>query len=242
MNNFTSNYYIEVNKRLEKIHSMQQENINTAAKLLYDAECNGNKIYTFGTGHSHLIGQELYARAGGYAKIYPILETELTLLTHPTKSTHIERMVEYADILEILYDIKAGDVVIASSNSGRNALVIEYMMRLKRRGVQIIAITSLTHSSQIASRHESGLRLFEVADVTIDNYAPYGDATTKLDENIKMGPVSTITSCFISQLIVGNFVEILVKHQHDAPVFKSSNMDGADAYNEFLFKQYVFKK
>ena len=87
---FTQDYYKEVEKRIRSIHTEDEKAIHEAAQLLFDAECSGHKIFTFGTGHSHMIGQDLYARAGGFAKIYPILEIELTLLTHPTKSTHIE--------------------------------------------------------------------------------------------------------------------------------------------------------
>lgn len=242
MNEFINTYYAELTKCIQDIHTQEQEHIEKAAQILFDAECNGHKIYTFGTGHSHMIGQDIYARAGGYAKIHPILEIELTLLTHPTKSTHIERTSDYANVLETLYDVKEGDVVIATSNSGRNALVIEYLTRLKNKGVTIIAMTSLTHSKKIASRHVSGLRLFELADVTLDNRAPYGDATTALSDTVKMGPVSTLTSCFIAQCIIGRFVEKLIEENHDAPVFRSSNMDNADAYNQTLFDQYVIKK
>lgn len=239
---FTQDYYKEVEKRIHSIHTEDEKAIHEAAQLLFDAECSGHKIFTFGTGHSHMIGQDLYARAGGFAKIYPILEIELTLLTHPTKSTHIERTADYADILETLYDVKEGDVVIAASNSGRNSLVIEYLSRLKKRGVKIIAITSLAHSKTIASRHASGLRLFELADIALDNRAPYGDATTSLSDTITMGPVSTLTSCYLSQLLIGTFVEKLIAAGHDAPVFRSSNSDGADAYNQELFDRYVIKK
>lgn len=241
MSKFTNTYFQEVSSRIADIQEHDQDMIEQAAQLLFDAECNGHKIWTFGTGHSHMIGQDIYARAGGYAKIYPILEIELTLLTHPTKSTHIERTADYADILETLYDVKEGDVVIATSNSGRNALVIEYLTRLKKRGVKIIAITSFTHSKKISSRHPSGLRLFELGDVALDNRAPYGDATTTISSDISMGPVSTLTSCFISQLMIGSFVEKLVASNHDAPVFKSSNMDGADAFNQVLFNKYILK-
>ena len=228
---FTQDYYKEVEKRIRSIHTEDEKAIHEAAQLLFDAECSGHKIFTFGTGHSHMI-----------AKIYPILEIELTLLTHPTKSTHIERTADYADILETLYDVKEGDVVIAASNSGRNSLVIEYLSRLKKRGVKIIAITSLAHSKTIASRHASGLRLFELADIALDNRAPYGDATTSLSNTITMGPVSTLTSCYLSQLLIGTFVEKLIAAGHDAPVFRSSNSDGADAYNQELFDRYVIKK
>lgn len=189
-----------------------------------------------------MIGQDLYARAGGYAKIYPIDEIELSLATHPTKSTQIERMAAYANVLEHLYDVRYGDVVIVTSNSGRNALVIEYVLRLRKKGVKIIAITSLKHSQNTESRHKSKKRLFELADIVLDNQAPLGDAGVAIDENITMGPVSTITGCFLSQCMIGSMVEKLKENGMDAPVFRSSNTDGADAYNQALFDTYILKK
>lgn len=235
---FLDTYFHEIESRISCI-KQQRSLIEKAAELLFEAEKQHHKIYTFGTGHSHMIGQDLYARASGYAKIYPICEIEMTLATHPTKSTTLERTSAYADVLDTLYSIEEGDVLLVTSNSGRNSLLIEYVLRAKKKGAKIIAITSLTHSKTIASRHESGLRLFELADVVLDNYAPYGDATTSIKDDVRMGPVSTITGCFLAQSVVGRFVELLMEHGMDAPVFVSSNTDGADKRNKELFDKYV---
>lgn len=239
---FITHYAEALLSRLQAISQEDGEKIRAAATLLFNADIGGHKIYTFGTGHSHMIGQDIYARAGGFAKIYPILEPELTLVTHPTKSTHIERTAAYADILEQVYHPEAGDVVIAASNSGRNALVVEYLSRLKNRGVAIVAITSLPHSGAVSSRHPSGLKLCDLADVCLDNRAPYGDATVAIDDAHAMGPVSTITSCYLAQLIVGKFVTMLLADGQEAPVFYSGNMDNADAHNQALFDRYLLHR
>lgn len=239
---FVNEYHHFVMTTLETCFQRNEAAIHEAAKLLYDCEVSGGRIYTFGSGHSHMIGQDLYGRAGGYAKIYPILEGEMTLLTHPVKSTKLERIPAYADVLENIYDVKAGDVIIAASNSGRNGMVIEYLSRMKAKGVKIIGITSLEHSKTVTSRHESGLRLFELSDVVLDNMAPHGDAGVALSDAIKMGPLSTLSGCYLSQFIIGEMVELLLKDGKDAPVFRSSNIDGADEYNQNLFDQYVIKK
>lgn len=239
--NFINSYYKEVETCYARIME-EQKTIEEGAKLLVKAEQEGGCIYTFGSGHSHMIGQDLYARAGGYAKIYPITEIEMTLATHPTKSTTLERTAAYADVLDAVYHLKKNDALIVTSNSGRNSLIIEYCLRAKQKGVKIIAITSLAHSQTIASRHPSGYRLFELADVVLDNHAPYGDATTSIDESTKMGPVSTLTGCFLAQCLIGCFVEQLKAEDLDAPVFRSSNMDGADTYNQELFQRYVIPK
>lgn len=239
---FIDRYHTFVMDTFAAVFESNKDSIEQAAMLLFEAQTTGKRIYTFGTGHSHMIGQDLYARAGGFAQIYPIVEIELTLATHPTKSTQIERNAAYADILDQVYHLQEGDVMIAVSNSGRNPLVIEYVQRAKQKGVSIIAITSFKHSTAISSRHESGLRLFELADVVLDNEAPYGDAGVAIDETICMGPVSTLSGCYLAQAVVGRFVEVLREHQMEALVFRSSNMDGADAYNKELFDRYVIKK
>lgn len=225
---FLDTYFHEIESRISCI-KQQRSLIEKAAELLFEAEKQHHKIYTFGTGHSHMIGQDLYARAGGYAKIYPICEIEMTLATHPTKSTTLERTSAYADVLDTLYSIEEGDVLLVTSNSGRNSLLIEYVLRAKKKGAKIIAITSLTHSKTIASRHESGFRLFELADVVL----------TSIKDDVRLGPVSTITGCFLAQSVVGRFVELLIEHGIDAPVFVSSNTDGADERNKELFDKYV---
>lgn len=237
---FIDTYFKEVEQRFALMKE-ETEAIEQAAELLLEAEKGKHTIYTFGSGHSHMIGQDIYARAGGYAKVYPINEIEMTLATHPTKSTTLERTASYADVLDAIYTVEKGDVLIVTSNSGRNPLVIEYTMRARKKGAKIIAITSLSHSKTIASRHESGLRLFELADVVLDNHAPYGDATTPIDDTCSMGPVSTLTGCFLAQCVMGRFVELLKEHGMDAPVFASSNMDGADERNRELFQRYVIK-
>lgn len=238
MNTF-KRYYEEVSKRLQMIGDEDGELIEAAADLLFDCEVKGGTIYAFGTGHSHMIAQDLYGRAGGYAKVIPIVQVELTLLTHPTKSTIIERIPEYADVLENLYKIKENDVIIMCSNSGRNGLVVEYAMRCKAKGAKIIAVTSLTHSNAVASRHPSGLRLFEIADLVLDNRAPLGDATLQHDANTATGPVSTQLSCFLVQSLMSVYIQKRIDNGLDPLVFRSSNADNADDYNRVLFKKYM---
>lgn len=230
-------YYQTVNQDMDYIITHEKNQIKQASHMIRTCIHDGHKVYFFGTGHSYIIGQEIFARAGGYADFIPILENELGM-NHAFKSTLIERMPAYADVIMGLYTFKKGDVIVMTSNSGRNALLIELGMRLKKLGVKIIGITALEASKNSTSRHSSGLRLFEIADVVLDNRSVYGDASISHTKTIKTGPTSTIMSCFIAQLIVSDFVENEVKSDKDVPVFRSSNIDGGDEYNEQLFAQY----
>ena len=140
--NLMQNYYQELQKNMEYVISNESEAITKAATLMSTCIETENKVYFFGTGHSYIVGQEVFARAGGYAGFIPILENELGM-NHAFKSTLIERTTEYADVLLELYPFKKGDVIVMTSNSGRNALLIELGLRLKEMGVSIIAITAL---------------------------------------------------------------------------------------------------
>ncbi|MFR3684511.1 MAG: sugar isomerase domain-containing protein [Enterococcus sp.] len=235
--NLMQNYYQELQKNMEYVINSEAESITKAATLMSTCIQTENKVYFFGTGHSYIVGQEVFARAGGYAGFISMLENELGM-NHAFKSTLIERTTEYVEVLLELYPFKKGDVIVMTSNSGRNALLIELGLRLKDLGVSIIAITALDASKNSTSRHESGLRLFELADVVLDNRSVYGDASLSHNDEIKTGPTSTIMSCFIVQLLVSAFVQLEVEKGGDVPVFRSSNIDGGDAYNEKLFDRY----
>ena len=159
-------------------------------------------------------------------------------MNHAFKSTLIERTAAYADVIMGLYTFEKGDCIVMTSNSGRNALLVELALRLKGLGMQIICITALESSKASKSRHESGLRLFELADVVLDNRSVMGDASISHTEEIKTGPTSTNMSCFLVQLLVTEFVQKELARGVDAPVFRSSNIDGGDAYNKKLFEMY----
>lgn len=226
-----------ISESMEYIVNEESGAIEEAAEMMSACIQKERKIYFFGTGHSYMISQEVFARAGGYAGFIPILENELGM-NHAFKSTFIERTVEYADVVMGLYPFEKDDLIVMTSNSGRNPLLIEMALRLKERGVHIIALTALEASKNSISRHKSGLRLFELADIVLDNRSPYGDAGIAHTEDIRTGPTSTILSVFIVQLLVSAFVQLEIERGVDVPVFRSSNVDSGDEYNERLFEMY----
>ncbi|MFQ9632361.1 MAG: SIS domain-containing protein, partial [Coprobacillus cateniformis] len=81
----------------------QSENMKTVADIIVDRIKEGGRFFVFGTGHSHMVGEEFYARAGGLACVQLIAPMELTLGEHPLKSTQIERIAEYAHVIMMQY-------------------------------------------------------------------------------------------------------------------------------------------
>ena len=225
---------------VEKIKTTQKAAIQTAGELIGQAHRLGHHFYVSGSGHSHTVAEEFYARAGCLAFTIPILTNELTLTEHPTKSTHLERLEGYATILADLYEIGAGDVIVIASNSGRNAYPVELALTCKERGCKVIAITCMDHSLHVESRHSSGKKLYELADVVIDNCGKMGDAATKMEGvDVPILPTSSIANAFIVSAISATVMETLNREGFEVEVFTSNNVDGGDARNEAYFKRYT---
>lgn len=217
----------------------QEENLHRAALAVVDSLERGGSFYAVGTGHSHMVGEEFYARAGGLACVKLIAPMELTLGEHPLKSTRIERIAEYAQVILTQYKLKAGDVLLISSNSGRNAMIVELALECRRRGITAIAFTNLTHSRQVTSRHDSGQRLFEVCDIVIDNCGCEGDAAMDIEGvRGKMGASSSILGMFMAQSLGMEIAREMASRGMEVPVFLSANMDAGDAWNQKIMEEY----
>jgi uncharacterized phosphosugar-binding protein len=125
------------------------------------------------------------------------------------------------------------------SNSGRNAVPVEMCLESRAKGAKVIAMVSKKHASGCTSRHSSGLRMHEIADVTIDNCGDIGDASFPIEGlGYPIGATSNAVGIAIAQALVCRVVEILVQQGIEPPIFKSSNVDGGDAHNNALFEKY----
>ncbi len=231
------NYYQSV---VTRINETQIENIALAAKLTADAFEKGNKTFVTGSGHSHTFSEELYGRAGGLAFFIPMLTSELTLVEHPTKSTFVERLPGYAAILFELYGCKKDDVILIASNSGRNAYPVEMALCAKEAGLKVIAVTNVRHSMATASRHPSGKRLLELADVVIDNCGDLGDAAYHLEGiEAPVAPTSSVANSIIALLYTVEIARLLQQRGIEVPVFVSANVDGGFEKNEKYMRMYA---
>lgn len=233
-----SAYADQINLTLKTFQSTQGDNLDQSATLIVKAYQEHKRFLVFGSGHSHMIAEELYARAGGLAYVTPILQSELTLTDHPMKSTLIERTEGMAAVYFDLYHMEKGDVLLICSNSGRNALPIELARLAKEAGLSVIAFTNAAQTKVIASRHSQGKNLDHYADLIIDNCGAFGDAGFDIGDGVMMGSSSTIIGAFMAESL-----SILVATKIGAlgleiPVFKSSNLDGADDHNKQLMKKY----
>ncbi len=232
-------YFENLQKILARIATEQLDNIEKAARAVADTLENGGRVHAFGTGHSHMLAEEIFYRAGGLVNVNPILETSLMLHESAAKSTELERLEGYGEILFDHHSINQKDILFLFSNSGRNGVAIDLALIAGERGVKTVVITNMEHTMQGASRHSSGKKLFEAADIVIDNCGCHGDASMRIDEiNRSVAPTSTAAGAAILNAIEARAVEIMVSEGFTPEVFSSSNVDGGDEINNAYIAKY----
>jgi len=232
--------YIKINQEIiEKIATEGSGNIEKTAELFSEALINNRKIFLFGTGHSHMLAEELFYRAGGLVKIQPILNPPLMLHVSASESTVAERVEGVAENLFNEYGIKKNDVIVIISNSGRNGVIVDMALLCKEKGVKTIALTNLQHTHSGESRHQSGKRLCEIADVVLDNFGCVGDACVEVTGvDGKICPTSTVSGALILNAVVAEAVDICAKKGFVPEHFASSNIDGGDEINNKFVEKY----
>lgn len=234
--------YIEEIKRLiGVIESDEKETMKMATSMLSDAIVNKRAVFIFGASHAGILSEEMFYRAGGLMVMNPIFGREMMLDTSPiTHTSQMERLEGYGTTLIRDVNIKEGDLLFIHSVSGRNCVAIEIAIEAKKKGAKIISITNLTYSKAVTSRHSSGLRLFEVSDLVLDNHGDIGDACVKIDGlDQKVSPTSTVIGALMLNNIVAETVKKLVEMGVEKPpIFYSANLDHGDELNKKLHEEY----
>jgi len=236
-------YYDRIQKGMETIKNTQMDAITKAAGEVAARLEKGGLLYVFGSGHSHIMAEEVYARAGGLMQTRAIMPHELTVDLDMLKSTLLERTDGLAEIIFATHKIRKNDALIIASNSGRNAVPVQMALGAKNRGIFCIALTNLAHSKGVNSRDKSGKKLYELCDVVLDTCGPLGDAIVPVPEKeLNVGPSSTVFGTLIVEMLVCAIAEAMISNGKDPYVMKSDNLDGGEDYNknsmEKLKKQF----
>jgi uncharacterized phosphosugar-binding protein len=240
MNKLSEQYIDGIIASLKRIKEEEDPAIQKAAVLMADAIEGGKKIFAFGCTHSSLPIQDLVYRAGGLMLINPIFGPGIASLDikPTTMSSEIEKLSGYARILLDNNPIAAGDVLILVSVSGRNATPIEMAQLARERGITVIGVTSRAYTEAVSSRHPSGKKMYEFADVVLDNKVDKGDALEVEGVPQKFGPASGVTSIAILHALVAATIEELLERGITPPIFLAANVDGGKEYNARLLAQY----
>ncbi len=224
---------------LSQARATQAAPIRLAAALMTEAIVAGQSLYSFGASHSFITTEELVYRTGGLMLINPIYPHGMNLFVRPlTATSAAERVVGLGVQMLESSPARPGDVLLLTSTSGRNAVIIDMALTARRKGIKTIGLTALAYTSGVSSRHPSGKKLAELCDVVIDNCVPYGDAAIAIEGlEQKVGPLSTVTGCAIVNELVVSVVRNLVARGVEPPVFVSANVDGGDERNARLLAE-----
>ncbi|RKQ32522.1 SIS domain-containing protein [Oceanobacillus halophilus] len=232
-------YFQQVKHILDIVEEKEASTIKEAANKIAESLRNGGVVHLFGCGHSHMLAEEVYYRAGGLVPIHPILHEPLMLHEGAVRSSTLEKKADYAKTFMDEQDIKKGDIMIVISTSGRNPVPIDAALIAKEKGAFVLSLSSIVYAKEQTSRHPSGNFLHETADLALDNHIPVGDALLS-DENVNVNfaPGSTVIGASIMNAVMAEVISGMAKNGEAPPVLLSGNVDGAEQHNHQLIENY----
>ena len=216
----------------------QLPEIKAAAKLIFDSVTSDGNIFTFGAGHAQALAMEFSSRAGGLAIFQSMhlqdIRPEPRDAFWDLRDSQPERIPENGVKVLDHHKVKANDVVIIASQSGRNGAIVEMALECKKRGIKVIGLSSNKHSESVDSRHPSGLMLSDVVDLALDNGSVVGDAVAELADGKSICSASTVCFALIAQAINAEVTKLFMLNALPAPLLVSANLDHGDKANSPL--------
>lgn len=220
---------------IDRIATGQAAAIDAAVELIAPRLIAGGVLHVFGTGHARIPMHEMAGRAGGLMPVNLVRLSDLVFRGGRAAGELADPLLERDPAIAApLYELTApepGDVVLIASNSGINGAVVEFASLVRAAGLPLVALTSVRHSASVESRHPSGARLLDLADVVIDNGAPPGDATLDLGDGVVVGAVSNLAGVVVVQLLTEGIARAYLAAGKSPAVYRSMNLPDGDARN-----------
>src|SRR5258708_31817073 len=161
-------------KVLEKIQESQADWIERACRICAEAIGSGGLVHLFGTGHSRVPVEEMFPRYGSYPGFNPIVELSMTFHTQVVgangqrQAMYIERMPGLAEVILSNFRFGPSDVMVVFSAGGTTAVPVEMARGARRRGLRVIAVTSVAQSMSSDIDAAVGSRLLAGVYLAID--------------------------------------------------------------------------
>lgn len=199
--NYLEAYFDAVETTLRAVRETQGDAIARAAGLVAGALAGGGAWFVMDTGH--MLQHEAIRRAGGLVGLTSFNYALEITGALPTRSggapdadaAELEALLVRAALENST--LRAGDVLLINSNSGRSANVIEVALQCRGRGIRTLGLASRAQMAACAAGHRGGHKLDAVVDVFLDNGGPVGDAAVPVRDNEAMCPMSGIGSAYV---------------------------------------------
>jgi uncharacterized phosphosugar-binding protein len=239
-------YFDALQDKLAELARDEAPALARAADVCAEALASRNVLHLYDTGH--LISHEMVGRTGGLVA-YTALSFRGVLDNHnlwragqPSERSREGELAAERALLDWVFaqgTLRRGDVLIIGSVSGTGMRLIELAERARAHGLAVIAVTALAHSSHLASEHPSGKRLFDVADVVLDNHADYGDSFFSVDGLERaICPFSGVAAASLLWALTAGIVERLVVRGLEPSIYTSIHLPGGPAAVEQVEAAY----
>ena len=233
-------FFESLKQLIVTIEEKQNDGITKAAQVIADAMADGKCVHIYDTGH--MLNSELINRAGGLTAFRALnisLHVENNVRKRPRDPGADRSMAGLMHFSLKQSNVHPGDVLIIGSVSGKSVSPVDLAIAAKEFGAYVIAMTSVEYSSQLKSEHPTGKRLFEAADLVLDNCAPPLDAMVEVPgQEIGICPASGISAATIMWAVKAQVVELLIEKNKKPSILKSINNPGSDVFNEDAYRSY----
>src|SRR5438094_1911530 len=196
--------YLNHCRELVAIVEKQRAGIEQAAGWFAETILAGRMVHLFGSGHSRILVEEMWPRYGSFPGFNPIVELSLSfhnMVVGPNgqrQAMFLENVSGLAERILRNFDLSPQDSALVASSSGCNIVPVEMAVEFRKRSVKVVAIISRKHSEASRSRHPSGKKLQDFADLTLDTGAPVGDAMVRIEGlDAPVSPGSTVGGCLL---------------------------------------------
>ena len=245
MKNKTDFRFLDIfNEIVRNVEDTENKSIRQAADKMAQAIKEDRLIYVFGGGgHTTLVMQELFWRAGGLANLCPMIDFAIHPVTPAYMYLSHERLHGVGDATVDYYGVGKDDVILIFHSYGFNAPTIDAAMEAQKRGATVIGVSSLDWNENIPKnfpiRHKSGNHLSDVSDIFINNYVPYGDTVIDVENfDMPITGISSIVDFYIAHRLEIEAIKASVNNGVKPPVWASANIPGGDKKNKALREKY----
>jgi uncharacterized phosphosugar-binding protein len=230
---------------LLKTVEAQIPEIQKAADWFAQTIAAGRMVHLFGSGHSRILVEEMWPRYGSFPGFNPIVELSLSFhnlvvgANGQRQAMFLENVSGLAERILRNFDLSPVDCALVASSSGCNVVPIEMAECFRKQNIKVVAIISRAHSEASQSRHTSGKKLQDFADLVLDTGAPVGDAMVKLPGfDTPVAPGSTVGGCLLINSLKAEVAARLIASGNPPRVLTAGALVGTKRATELFERAY----